>query len=121
MDRQPLPNCEVFRVIVWLQDGRHAAVDGFHDFIRIARDDCECAFPLIGSRVLPELPETGHTEGFLSGECEFVFRFLLTLRHLFPLADRIRWNVDAAFEKSIFPKLRCLDTFGSRIEEKTVR
>lgn len=55
----------------------------------------KCRFPLSGLRVLPELPETGHAEGFLPGECEFVFRFLLTLRRLFPLEDRIRRNDDA--------------------------
>lgn len=50
----PLGRFQIFRIIAWLQESRHAVVDPLHEF---AGDDGEGALPLIGLRVLPAIPD----------------------------------------------------------------
>src|ERR1700679_4160052 len=77
MDRWPLRECKVLCIVPRLQYCRQAIMNRLHDFVRFSGENCECRFPLVGLRMLPELPYTGHPEYLSTGNIELIFVALL--------------------------------------------
>src|SRR5579871_6352673 len=96
-------------------------MDRCHQLIRFSGEYGESLLPMVGLRVLPELPYRRHSEGMLSWNSELILRFLLTFFYCLPFVDGVTRQDTASSLKGVLPKLRVVDAFGACIEEQTVR